>query len=181
MGQERRPLNTAPRKRFLHDRPCNELSRSGGNRGLDEGQTVRSDFLANGPHGGLKRAHLDLSRPHVPEILLQVVTLNVDHYAVGQLQAVAVVRSDQRLFFEDAAPDHKINFGILGFYGRDAAVEHGDLPVAPRAGTLAPDHELQGPPLLVASVGENGGHDGADKADAHDDDDLFALRTSLGR
>ena len=115
-------------------------------------------------------------RAHVAQFVLAVVALDVHDHAVGQLQAVAVVGGDERLLVLDAAGDHRIDLGVLGLDGRLAAVEHGDLPVAAGTGPLAADDELAGlAGLLVHRVGDDGGHDGPDEADAHDDDDLLAL------
>ncbi len=137
-------------------------------------------FCADGPHGRLQGAHLGLAGAHVAEIVLRVVALHVDHHAVGQLEAVAVERGHQRLLLLHAAGDHRIDLGVLGLDRRLAAVEHRDLPVAARAGPLAADDELARlAGLLVDGVGDDGGHDRADEADAHDHDDLLAFAAGL--
>src|SRR5262249_31154146 len=79
------------------------------------------------------------------------------------------------LLLEDAPPDHRIDLGILGLHGRQASVEHRDLPVAPGARTLATDDELARLSLAVGRIRHDRGHDGADEPDAHDDHDLLPL------
>src|SRR5262249_36488164 len=87
----------------------------------------------------------------------------------------------QRLLLEDAPPDHRVDLGILGFHRRHAAIEHRNLPVAPRARALAADDELARLPALVGGVRDDRGHDGADEADAHDDHYLLAVGLSRRR
>jgi hypothetical protein len=55
-------------------------------------------------------------------------------------------------------------------------VEQWYFPVASRAWSLAADYEfarLAG--LFIDRIGDNGSHNGADKADAHYNDDFFAF------
>src|SRR5262249_61260151 len=81
----------------------------------------------------------------------------------------------------DAPPDHRVDLGILGFHRRHAAIEHRNLPVAPRARALAADDELARLPALVGGVRDDRGHDGADEADAHDGHYLLAVGLSRRR
>ena len=61
------------------------------------------DLLADGPHRGLQGRHLRVAAPHVAQLALGVIALHVDHHAIGQAQAVAVVGGGERLLLADAA------------------------------------------------------------------------------
>src|SRR5262249_9618884 len=148
----------------LQDRPGDELGGARRHGGLDQRQAQWRDLLADRAQRGFERAHLDLAGAHVAQAAFRVVALHVDHHAVRKLQAVAVDRGGQRLLLEDAPPDHRVDLGILGFHRRHAAIEHRNLPVAPRARALAADDELARLPALVGGVRDDRGHDGADEA-----------------
>ena len=173
------PVQAAGRERLLEDRPGDELGRPGRDGRLDEHEAVLGDPLADRPEGRLQRGHVGLAAAHVPELLLGVVALHVHDHAVGELEAVAVVGRRERPLLEHAARDDGVDLGVLGLDRGDALVQQPDLPVAARAGALAADHELGRPALGVGRVRDDGGHHGADEAQAHDDDDLHAVRARL--
>ena len=165
---------------FFEDRPGDKLGGAGGDGGFDEDQAGGGDFVADGAHGGFQGGHVGLAGFHVAQVALDVVALDVHDDAVGQGEAIAIVGGGEGFGLGDAAADEDVHLGILGFDGGFAAVEEGDFPEAAGAGALAADDEFVGPALFIAGVGDDGGHDGADKAQAHDDDDFFAFLTGLG-
>ena len=148
VGEQRRRLDAALGEGALENRPRDELGRARRDRRLDEDEAFRPDLLADRAHRRLERRHVGLARAHVAEIVLEVVALDVDDDAVGELQDVAREGRDERLLLLHGALDDLVHLGVLGLDGRDAAVEDGDLPVAPRARPLAADDELARPPFL---------------------------------
>ena len=78
------------------------------------------------------------------------------------------------MFLIDAAGDELLDLRVLGFDGRNAAVEQLDLPEAARAGALHPNDEFGRAALLVRGISHDRGHDGPDKTEADDDDDFLA-------
>jgi hypothetical protein len=65
----------------------------------------------------------------LPRVSLKLVALNVDDDTVGQGKGVIGEGGGKGLFFVDATSDERAHFGVFRFYGGDAAVEIGDLPV----------------------------------------------------
>jgi len=126
--------------------------------------------------GCFEGCHFHLAGSHISEVLLCVIALDIDDDAVGEFKAVAVVGGYEGFLFEHAAGDHRVDFGVLCFYGRAALIEQWYLPVASSAGPLASYDELgRFLVFFVGGVCYDSGHYGADKTDSHNDNDFFTV------
>jgi hypothetical protein len=123
MGKHGQGFDPAGLESLPHDRKGHKLGGTRRHGGLDQDQAVRRDLLTDGPHRGLESSHIHLAGGHVSQAVLQVVALHVDHHAVSEREAVAVVGSRKGLLVEDAPGDHGFNLGVLGLDRREAAVE----------------------------------------------------------
>jgi len=67
-----------------------------------------------------------------------------------------------------------VHLRVFGFHRGHAAVQQWYFPKAARTGALHANDELGRLALLVPRAGNDGGHDRADKSQAHDHDDFAA-------
>jgi len=75
------------------------------------------DTFGNGMQRLFQRFHVGAASLEVAERFLEVVALHVDDNDVGELEGVFGERGDERLFIEDAALDHGVDFGVFGLDG----------------------------------------------------------------
>ncbi len=175
VGDEGLPGDSPPFEGFLDDRVGHVLRRPRGDRRFDEDETARFDLFPDDPERLFQGPDLGTSLHHVPQGLFQVVALDIHHDHVGQFQDIVSVGGREGLLLRHAPPDHGGHLGVLRLHRGDPLFDPGDLPVRPGGGPLHSDDELlRFPRMPVRRIGHHRRHDGADEADAHDDDDLPA-------
>ncbi len=104
-----------------------------------------------------------------------IVALHVDHHDIGQGEGFVGKGGGQVLFLHDAAMNHGGHFRVFRLNRGKASIEIVDLPKRAGGRALHADDEFGGGAcVLVYRIGHHSGHDRADKAYPHDDDDLAA-------
>ena len=104
-------------KNLFHDGVGHLFGGAGRYRGFDEHERGSRDTFGNGMQRLFQRFHVGAASLEVAERFLEVVALHVDDNDVGELEGVFGERGDERLFIEDAALDHGVDFGVFGLDG----------------------------------------------------------------
>ena len=127
------------RKIFRHGGQGDLLGGAGGHGRLDEDEAVGPYMVGDDVERFFEGAHLHVARAHVAQVVLRVVELDIDDDNVREFEDIVHVGGDKGLLLKDAPSYHRLDLGVLRLDGRDALVEKGYLPVAPRARPLHAD------------------------------------------
>jgi len=161
---------------FFHNGPGDKLSCAGGDRSFDKGKAVWGHLFADGLYSSFQGGHFGCTGTHIAEIVFCIVTLDINDDTVGEFETVTIISCHEGFLLENAAFNHRVDFGVLGFYRGLAAIEQRDFPIAARTRSLAADNKFTWfAGFFVDGVSDDGSHNRADKADAHNDDDFLSL------